>query len=114
MFDPVMYDLDRYLDEEAQRESYSNAVDNIQVDLMKEGCEFYPYTGDRVSEAIGECTQAQLDKLASLVATPAAAFELQDYLSTLVHHYWLAQSESTAIKIMERQIEDWRNNDYED
>lgn len=109
MFDPVMYDLDRYLDEEARREDYINAVDSIQVDLIKEGCEFYPYTGDAISEALGEATAEQWARIGKMTALGLST-ELYLIIDAISRDYWYKQSEATAIKILERQMEDARNN----
>ena len=106
MFDPVMYDLNKYLAREDQAENFQEAVELTQIDLCKEGCEFYPYTGDAIAEALGEASQQQLAIIGKLIADPAKANDLQTYLQTVASSYWYAQAEETAIDIVQRQMED--------
>ena len=113
MFDPVFRDLDQYLADQEETEAFNEAVELVQMDLMKEGCEFYPYTGSAVSEALGEANDEQLDIIGKLVADPAKAVDLQKYLEAMTSSYWYAQAETTAVKIVERQIEDGKHDvDY--
>ena len=104
MFDPVMRDLDRHLSYEELAEAFQEAVENVQIDLCKEGCEFYPYTGSAVSEAISEASDEQLNIIGKLVADPTKAADLQKYLDAMTASYWYAQAETEAIKIVNRQM----------
>lgn len=98
----VTADLNRYLSKLDEDDRWKEAVDARVSELLDEGGDYYPFSADNLSEALGEIDIES-------VATALKAGKHEDAgkaLLTLVSGYWDRMAQQQA----ERDIEEQRAN----
>lgn len=86
-----MITLEEHLEQEATAERRSEMIEVMAQDTMQQGGKYYPYTKENLGEALQNCSDGYLEKLAEALGTAARQPGTLHLSSTSIHDALVVQ-----------------------